>query len=304
MANSLDYSKWLNHAALQPENMTALLITLGQGKFIAEDILPVVPSTDDFRWLTEDSNDGFLLAKKRGERGVAEHADLYDSVLTGSAYEYFVKSEITAKTLRSGNIYSFVNLLVRKTNLLANKIRLTVEKDMLDAMVDTSTYSTINLVSASVAWGTYSTSDPYKYIQKSKNEIMVNEFIDPDTAIIGANDATDMKLSDSLRDSIQFTENYNERGELVERIAGLDLKVSNAAYKTINNSGTVASVMILSSSVIVLKKGVVGELRESQPYDAYSFWDKEIKVLGLYASRVMKPIIIRPKGITLLRIVT
>jgi len=130
----LDYSKWLNHAALQPENITALLVVLGQGKFVAEDVLPVVPSTDDFRWLTETANDGFLLARARNERGVAEQADLYDTVLTGSAYEYFTKAELTAKTLRSGNIYSFVNLIVRKTNMLANKIRLTVEKDMIDAM--------------------------------------------------------------------------------------------------------------------------------------------------------------------------
>lgn len=294
----LDYSKWLNHAALQPENMTALLVTLGQGKFIAEDILPIVPSTDDFRWLTEDSNDGFLLAKKRGERGTAEQADLYDSVLTGSAYEYFVKSEITAKTLRSGNIYSFVNLLVRKTNLLANKIRLTVEKDMIDAMLDTTTYSTINVVTASVAWGTYATSDPYKYVQLAKNKIMVNEYIDADTIILGANDTTNMKLSDALRDSIQYTENYNANGELIERIAGLDLKTSTACYKTIGATGAVSNVMILSGAGIVLKKGVIGELREAQPYDAYSNWDKEIKVLGMYASRVMKPIIIRPRGIT------
>lgn len=298
MAAILDYSKWLNHPALHPENMTALLITLGQGKFMAEDILPIVPSTDDFQWLTENSNDGFLLARKRQERGTAEQADLYDSVLTGSAYEYFVKSEITAKTLRSGNIYSFVNLLVRKTNMLANKIRLTVEKDTIDAMLDTTTYSTINVVTASVAWGTYATSDPYKYVQKAKNAIVINEYVEADTCIVGQNDKTDMTLSDSLRDSIQFTENYNERGELIERIAGMDVKTSTAAYKTIGATGTVTSTMILSGSMIVMKKGVVGELREAQPYDAYSNWDKEVKVLSLYASRVMKPILIRPMGIT------
>ena len=298
MAAIKDYSKWLNHAALQPENMTALLITLGQGKFVAEDILPVVPSTDDFQWLTEDSNDGFLLARTRGERGVAEQADLYDSVLTGSAYEYFVKSEITAKTLRSGNVYSFVNLIVRKTNMLANKIRLTIEKDMIDAMVDTSTYSTINVVTASVAWGTYATSDPYKYVQKAKNAIVINEFVEADTIIMGQNDKTDMTLSDALRDSIQYTENYNERGELIEGIAGLMLKTSTAAYKEIGATGTVTSQPVLSGTAIVLKKGVIGELREAQPYDAYSDWDKSIKVLSMYASRVMKPIIIRPAGIT------
>ena len=298
MAAIKDYSKWLNHAALQPENMTALLITLGQGRFVAEDILPVVPSTDDFQWLTEDSNDGFLLARKRGERGVAEQADLYDSVLTGSAYEYFVKSEITAKTLRSGNVYSFVNLIVRKTNMLANKIRLTIEKDMIDAMLDTTTYTPINVVTASVAWSTYATSDPYKYIQKAKNEIVVNEFVEADTIIMGQNDKTDMTLSDALRDSIQYTENYNERGELIENIAGLMLKTSTAAYKSIGATGTVTSTPVLSGTSLILKKGIIGELREAQPYDAYSDWDKSIKVLSMYASRVMKPIIIRPAGIT------
>lgn len=298
MVAILDYSKWLNHDALQPVNMTALLITLGYGKFVAEDVLPIVQSTDDFQWLTEDSNDGFLLAKKRGERGVAEHADLYDSVLTGSAYEYFVKSEITAKTLRSGNIYSFVNLLVRKTNMLANKIRLSSEKDMIDAMLDTTTYSTINVVTASVAWGTYATSDPYKFLQLAKNKIVTNEYIEADTAIMGQDDKTDMTLSDALRDSIQYSENYNEKGELVEKLAGLDLKTSTAAYKTIGADGTVTSTPVLDGKVIVLKKGIIGELREAQPYDAYSEWDKSVKVLSLYASRVMKPIIIRPKGIT------
>jgi len=298
MAAIKDYSKWLNHAALQPENMTALLITLGQGRFVAEDILPVVPSTDDFQWLTEDSNDGFLLARKRGERGVAEQADLYDSVLTGSAYEYFVKSEITAKTLRSGNVYSFVNLIVRKTNMLANKIRLTIEKDMIDAMLDTTTYKSINVVTASVAWSTYATSDPYKYIQKAKNEIVVNEFVEADTIIMGQNDKTDMTLSDALRDSIQYTENYNERGELIENIAGLMLKTSTAAYKSIGATGTVTSTPVLSGTSLILKKGIIGELREAQPYDSYSDWDKSIKVLSMYASRVMKPIIIRPAGIT------
>jgi len=295
----LDYSKWLNHAALQPENMTALLVTLGQGKFIAEDLMPVVPSTDDFRWLTETANDGFLLAKKRGERGVAEQADLYDSVLTGSAYEYFVKSEVTAKTLRSGNIYSFVNLLVRKTNMLANKIRLTVEKDMIDAMKDTSTYATINTEAASVAWTTYGASDPYKNIQEGKTEILLSEFVEADTILMGARDTTSMKLSDNIRDAVQYTENYMPNGEIIERLGGLNLKTSTAQYRTITDSGTYNAIMVLSGTAIILKKGIIGELREAQPYDAYSNWDKEIKVLSLYASRVMKPILTRPKGICL-----
>jgi len=169
---------------------------------------------------------------------------------------------------------------------------------MIDAMLDTTTYKSINVVTASVAWSTYATSDPYKYIQKAKNEIVVNEFVEADTIIMGQNDKTDMTLSDALRDSIQYTENYNERGELIENIAGLMLKTSTAAYKSIGATGTVTSTPVLSGTSLILKKGIIGELREAQPYDAYSDWDKSIKVLSMYASRVMKPIIIRPAGIT------
>ena len=80
-----DLSKWLNIPEVQPVNMTALLVTLAQGEFVAEDILPVVPSPDDFLWLTEDSNDKFNLAKKRGEKGGAALNDVYDTQLTAIA---------------------------------------------------------------------------------------------------------------------------------------------------------------------------------------------------------------------------
>jgi len=297
-----DFSKWLSHPALQPQNMTALLVVLGQGGFIAEDIVPVVPSTDDFQWLTETGNDAFLLSKKRGEKGVAEEADLYDSVLTGSAYEYFVKSQINAKALRTGNVFSFVNLIVRKTNMIANKIRLTCEKDLLDALQDTSTYSTINTLSASAAWSSYATSDPFRWVVKAKNAIATTQFFDADTLILGAADKTDMQLSDSLRDSTQYTEKYTELGEYIERLAGLNIMSSTAQYKTINTAGNYVSTPVLDGKAIVLKKGMIGELREAQPYDAYSEWDRSIKTLDIYGSRVIKPIVTLPKGICLVTI--
>ena len=41
-----DLSKWLNLTNLQPENMTALLVTLAQRDFVAEYLVPRIPSTD------------------------------------------------------------------------------------------------------------------------------------------------------------------------------------------------------------------------------------------------------------------
>jgi hypothetical protein len=295
-----DYSKWLNHAAWQPQNMTALLVLLGQGKFVLEDIMPVVQSSDNFQWLTEVANDGFLLSRKRGERGAAEQADLYDAVLTGSAYEYFVKAEITAKNFRANNVFSFINVLVRKQTMLANKLRLSFEKDGIDALLDTTTYPTINVVTASVAWSTYATSDPYKYVQLAKNKILTTEYIEPDIIVIGANDKTDMSLSEALRDSVQYTENYNENGDLVSKIAGLDIKLSTAIYKTIGQTGTVTSTEVLNGKAIVTKKGLTGEIREAQPYDSYQKWNDDIKVLNLYASRVAKPIVTKPSGVSII----
>ena len=292
-----DFSKWLSNDALQPQNMTALLVALAQGQFVAEDIFPVVPSPDSFQWLTEVSNDAFTLAKKRGERGEAEIQELYDKTLSATAYEYFSKSEITAKTLRSGNIFSFVNLVARKTQAIANKIRMNVEKDMIDALKDTTTYTTINTASASAAWSSYSTSDPYRNIEVAKTKIMTTAFVQPDTIVIGASDKTNMLLSDNVRDSIQYTMNYNFEGLGSEKMAGLDIYVSTAIYKSAG-----VNYSILSGSTIVLKRGIVGELREPQPYDAYSEWDKSIKVLNIYGSRVVKPIIIQPLAICKLAI--
>jgi len=292
-----DFSKWLSHTALQPENMTALLVALAQGQFVAEDLLPVIPSPDSFQWETEVSNDGFTLSKKRGERGEAEIEDFYTAKLTASTYEYFSKAEITAKALREGNIYSFVNLVAKKTQLIANKLKMNAEKDTIDALMDTTTYTTINTETASVAWSTYATSDPYKNVELAKNDIRTTEFVEPDTIIMGGTDKVNMLLSDNIRDTVQYTRDYNVTGLGYEKIANLDIYTSTAIYKSAGTNYT-----LLSGSTILLKRGIVGEMRESQPYDAYSMWDKSIKVLSIYGSRVFKPIIIRPLGICILDI--
>jgi hypothetical protein len=291
-----DLSKWLNLTNLQPENMTALLVALGQGSFIAEDVIPRIPSTDEFLWLTEDSNDQFTLARKRGERGEASKNELFDSKLSGETYEYFESSDITAKTLRKGSIYSFVNLTVRKTSMIAGKIKMNIERDLINAMTDTTTYSTINTRSGSALWTSTSTSDPIKDVALAKNDIVLAERIsEPDTLILGSTDKTYMTISDNIRDTIQYTRDYTQTGMMMEFLMGLRLLTSTAIYI----SGT-TDVRLLSGTGIVLKRGYSGELRESEPYMAYTDYDKRTKVLTIFGSRIIKPIITRPKSICLI----
>ena len=290
-----DLSKWLSLVNLQPEHMTALLVTLAQGPFMAEDILTRVPSTDEFQWLTEDSNDQFTEARKRGERGEASKNELFDSRLTGETYEYFESSDITAKTLRSGNIYAFINLTVRKTDMIAKKIRMNVEKDTIAALQDTSTYSTINTVSASVSWYTTGTSDPYRDVAVAADEVRKVNQSEIDTIILGGSDKTYMSLSDNIRDTAQYTREYTQEGLMIERLNGLNLMTSTAIYK----SGS-TDIRLLSGTGITLVRGTVGEIREGEPYLSYTDYDKRVKVLTIFGSRVIKPVIIRPKDICLI----
>ena len=289
-----DLSKWLSLTNLQPENMTALLVTLAQGAFVAEDILPRVPSTDEFQWLTEDSNDAFTEARKRGERGEASKNELTDTKLSGETYEYFESSDITSKVLRRGNIYSFINLTVRKTDMIAKKIRMNIEKDMIAALQDTTTYSAINSVAASVAWTTRTTSDPIRDFSLAADAIRRVQMVEADTAIVGGTDKTYLTLSDNIRDTKQYTKDYTEDGIMMERVNGLNLYTSTAIYK----SGS-SNIKLLSGTAIVLKRGIVGELREGEPYMAYTDYDKRVKVLTIFGSRVIKPVIIVPKAICL-----
>ena len=289
-----DLSTWANMKNLQPENMTPLLVMLAQGPFIAEDIFPAVPSTDAFQWETEDSNDKFTVARKRGERGGATLNDFTTSKLTAEAYEYFEGAQITAKALRSGNIYSFVNLTVRKMEMIASKIRMNIEKDLLAAMQDRTTYATINYHSCSVNFLTRGTSDPIKDFSLAVNKIRGTEHVEADVIILGGTDKTNMTLSDNIRDTQQYTKDYTTEGLVYERVNGLQLYTSTAVYK----SGT-SYISILSGQAVIMKRGIAGELKEAEAYLADSDFNKGNKVLTLYGSRVIKPVVIRPKAICL-----
>ena len=296
MADTIrDISRWLNEPALHPENMTTLLVTLAQGPFVLEDILPVIPTSDEFKWLTEDYNDQFTLARRRGEGGEASKNEVFDTQNSGSAYEYFEGADITAKTLRSNNVFDFVSQLVRKTGVIANKIRMNVERDGILALTNTSLYSTINTRSGTVLWTTTASSDPYKDILLAVNQIATTEHVEADAIILGATDKTNMVLSDNIRDTIQYTKNYLSDGTPIENVAGLRLFVSNTIYK----SGS-TNVPLLSGTGIVLSTGIAGELREAQPYIADSDFEKKVRTLTLLGSRVIAPIITHPKAITLI----
>jgi hypothetical protein len=181
--------------------------------------------------------------------------------------------------------------------MIARKIRLSCEKDLLDTLQDTSTYTLINTLSASAAFDLYATSDPYRVFEKAKTKILTTEFVTPDTVIIGASDKSDMSMSDSIRDTKAFTSDYTANGDIVERINGLNVLTSTAQYKTINTAGNYVASPVLDGKAIVLKRGLIGELREAQAYNADSDWDKSTKTLELYGSRVIKPIVVRPQGI-------
>jgi hypothetical protein len=289
-----DLSKYLNRPELHPENLIPLLVLLGQGEFILENILPVVPSTDDFTWMTEISNDKFNTARKRGERGTAAINDFLTQKLTDSTQEYFEQAQITAKQMRSGNVYAFINLIAKKMDTVAGKIRMNSEKDGIAELVNTTKYTTINTHSASVAWSTYASSDPIKEIELAKNVIRLDEFTEATDIILGATNKTEMTLSDSIRDSKQYTVDYTANGIKIARIADLQVHVATAVYK----SGT-SYVPILDSQGIIMVRGCA-EIRESDPYNSESVYDPEIKILKLLASRSFKTIVTRPQQICLL----
>ena len=179
--------------------------------------------------------------------------------------------------------------------MIANKIRMNVERDLLTALQDTTTYTTINTRSGSSLWTTVSSSDPIKDAALAKNDVQTTEFVVPDSIILGSTDKTYMTISDNIRDTIQYTSDYTQTGILMEFLMGLRLYTSTAIYK----SGS-SDIALLSGTGIILKRGYVGELRESEPYMAYTDYDKRTKVLTIFGSRIIKPIVIRPKGICLL----
>jgi len=287
MATS-DLTKWQNLKQMHPENMTALVVALAQASFMIEEILPIIPSTDDFMFEKEVSNTKFDRAKKRGEKGEAQNNMFNVEKQAASSWEYFEKYDITAKTLRRGNKYQFINVMVKGMDTIANKIRLATEMDGLEEMLGADG---INTITATSEFSDYSASDPYMDIVNAKLKVELDEMVVANAIIMGAQNFSEVKLSDNVRDVAAFTYDYTSNGIAIPKIDNSRVYVASARY---NDGGTL--VPVLDGTVIVTTPGYVGDLREAQPYEADSEYTKKNKVLSLYASRVIRPIVTRPEA--------
>jgi hypothetical protein len=280
-----DLSQLKGIPELVPENVTALLVLLGQNGFVGEDVFNLVASADSFGWLKETFNDKFALARKIEEKGGPQNTEFGVEQKSDEAYEYFLSATITAKEARNKNTFYFVDLLTKKMDAIAGRIRMNTERDILAALQNKTLYTGIKSYSASTAWTTIATSDPYKDVAKAADKISASGY-EADTLIIGRGDKTSLTLSDSIRDTVQYTSDYTQDGLLMEKLLGYDLYVSNARYK----SGS-SYIRLLSGTGILLAKGVSGELREAQAYLADTDYEKKNKQWVLLGSRAIKPII-------------
>lgn len=280
-----DLSQLKGIPELQPENMTPLLVLLGQNGFVGEDLFNLVSSPDAFLWEKETFNDKFSLATKIEEKGGPQNTDFGVEKKSAEAYEYFLSATITAKQARNKNTYAFIDIMNKKMGAIAERLRMNVERDILNALQDTITYTGINTYSASTAWTTISTADPFKDIVKTSDEIAATGY-EADSIIIGRGDESNLIITDNIRDVKQYTVDFTADGIEMKKLFGYDLFVSNARYK----SGA-TYVRLLDGKAIMLSKGLSGELRESQPYMADSDYEKKNKQWVLLGSRAIKPIV-------------
>jgi hypothetical protein len=170
-------------------------------------------------------------------------------------------------------------------NALAERLRMNVERDIINALLDTTNYSDIKTYSASTAWTTITTSNPMKDVLLTADKIAAAGY-EADSIILGRGDETYLTLSDKLLTATQYTKDYTEDGIERKSLFGYDLFVSNARYK----SGS-SYVRILDGKAILLRKGLSGTLMESQPYLADSDYDKRHKEMVLLASRTIVPVV-------------
>lgn len=284
-----DLTKLLNLDQLQPENMTALLVAFAQGEFMIEDVLPIISAPDHFTYLKETYTTKFDSAEARGEKGEATNNAFNATQTAVSSEEWFEKYEITAKSMRDGNVFNFINLMVKGMEIIGNKIRLASERQGLEALTDTTG---INTISATGAYSSYSASDPYKDIVKAKTAISLDELVKADIIVMGAENEADLKLSDTYRDVAQYTINYSPDGVPSGRIDGTRVAVANARY---NSSGTLTPV--LNGTIIVAASGICGNTAESLPYDAYSDYDPTVQVMSLFGRRATASYLTRPEAV-------
>ena len=270
---------------LVPENMTPLLVLLGQNGFVGESVFNLVSSPDAVLWEKETFNDKFSLATKIQERGGPQNTEFDVEQKSAEAYDYNLYSAITAKQARGKNTFAFIDIMVKKMDAMAGRLRMNVEKDILTALRDTITYTEIKQYSASSAWTAFTTSNPMRDVLKTADLIAATGY-EADAIIIGRGDETNLTLSDRVVDATKYNRDYNEDGIEFKTLFGYDLFVSNARYK----SGT-SYARILSTKAIMLSQGLSGELKEAQPYLADSDYDKKHKEMVLLASRTIKPVV-------------
>lgn len=280
-----DLSQLKGIPELQQEYMTPLLVLLGQMGFVGERVFNLQPSADTAYWEKETFNDKFSLATKIEERGGPQNTDFDVEKQSAEAYDYNLYTAITAKQSRNKNLYSFINLTGLKMNALAERLRMNVERDIVNALLDTTTYTGIKTYSASTAWTSLTTSNPMKDVLLTADKIAAAGY-EADTILLGRGDETNLTLSDKLLTATQYTKDYTEDGIERKSLFGYDLFVSNARYK----SGA-SYVRILNKKAILLKKGLSGSLMESQPYLADSDYDKRHKEMILLASRTIVPVV-------------
>jgi hypothetical protein len=288
MATVFDQTKYANLDAFKPENMQALLVMFAQNGFLIEDILPLIPSSDEFMWEKETTTTKFDRAIRRGEKGVSQKNAFQLEKKSAKSWEYSQSFDITAQTLRKNNVYNFINVMVKGMDLIGDRLRLTTEMDGLDEIINATD---INTVTAVATYASADASDPYLDIVKAKGKIRDDELVMATAIVIGAGDETNLKLSDSVRDVKQYTVDYTEDGIELGKIDGTRVYVSTARY---SSGGTL--VPVLSGKLIVAAAGYMGELREAMPYEVETDYKVENQVYTVYGKRAIRPIVYRPKA--------
>jgi hypothetical protein len=265
--------------------LTPLLVLMVNNGFVGEEVFNIVQSLDNISYSVETFNDKFSLADRISEAGGPQNTDFDTELKEAKTFTYNLSSVITAEQARNKNLNVVLDLTAKKMNAIGERLRMNRERDLINALLDTTTYTGIQVYSASTAWATIATCNPMKDIIMTADKIAVYGH-EADAIILGRGDETSLSLSDKLVTMTQYTKDITADGIERKKLFGYDLFVSNARY---NNAGTMTR--LLSGKAIMLKKGVSGEIRESQPYLADSDYDKKRREMVLLGTSTAAPIV-------------
>ncbi|MDD4804011.1 MAG: hypothetical protein PHN69_02450 [Candidatus Pacebacteria bacterium] len=265
--------------------LTPLLVLMVNNGFVGEEVFNIVQSLDNISYSVETFNDKFSLADRISEAGGPQNTDFDTELKEAKTFTYNLSSVITAEQARNKNLNVILDLTAKKMNAIGERLRMNRERDLINALLDTTTYSGIQVYSASTAWTTISTCNPMKDIIMTADKIASYGY-EADAIILGRGDETNLALSDKLVTLSQYTKDITADGIERKKLFGYDLYVSNARY---NAAGTMTR--LLSGKAIMLKKGVSGEIRESQPYLADSDYDKKRREMVLLGTSTAAPIV-------------